>query len=214
MADKNAARRRTEGKAAERFTGLNPAGGEPRQGLDDRRNERVRRGGRQRSSPEVKYIDSCAERHGGDQQEQHQTLHPLGYGEHGIRGTVRPAGDPSTSGLPQGRYRWWGYAIVFRGSRLAGAANGAFLSCSLMRPKYSSRPETAATAALHFAAKNTSRAAALREAMAATAAASILKRIPTTTRFSVTDTIANSKPTVAAMAKAPTAPATPAQTWF
>src|SRR5689334_22671160 len=199
MADKNAARRRTEGKAAERFTGLNPAGGEPRQRLDDRRDDAVRRRGRQRSSPEVKYIDSCAERHCGDQQEQHQTLHPLGYGKHAVRCSIRPAGDPSTSGLPQGRYRWWGYAIVFTDSRLAAAANGAFLSCSLMRPKYSSRPETAATAALHFAAKNMSRAAALREAMAAPVAAFISKRIPTTTRFSVTDTIANSKPIVAAM---------------
>jgi hypothetical protein len=56
MPDKNASRRRSKGETAKRFSGFDPASGEPGQRRNGRRDKRMRRGRRQKNSPKVEEI--------------------------------------------------------------------------------------------------------------------------------------------------------------
>jgi hypothetical protein len=69
MPDKNASRRRSKGETAKRFSGFDPASGEPGQRRDGRRDKRMGRSGPERCSPEVEKIKSRAQRSKGDYEE-------------------------------------------------------------------------------------------------------------------------------------------------
>src|SRR4029077_18024976 len=62
----NASRRRSEGKVAECFSSLNPAGGESRQRRDGRRYKRTRGRWRQGSSAKVECIKRSTDGHKSD----------------------------------------------------------------------------------------------------------------------------------------------------
>ena len=84
--------------------------------------------------------------------------------------------------------------------------------CSSTKPQSESKPATAATAASPFAGRSSSRAEVRPAATAAMAATSSWNPASATTRWCISASIPNTKPSADATAKAPTKPAARAKT--
>jgi hypothetical protein len=88
MPDKDTSCCRANGKAAEGFSSLEPAGGEPGQRRNSGRNTRMRCSQRQRRSPKVEEVKGRADRHSGDQEEKQKPPEPFVHGRYRFRGAA------------------------------------------------------------------------------------------------------------------------------